>query len=112
MTQRTDSLSRELQAIFLEWGYGDEGLTLTRATKEDHATVAALAETMPLDDLVREIAVVVADVVGTAIQQKGLRPADYSKDKPVAEMLAGRIAKALPSDTFATAFQAYLRGRG
>lgn len=114
MTQRAEQLRQELQALYSEAVFGDEGLTLTRATKAQHEAVAAMAAEMVLDQLVHEVAVVAAGYLGDAVLQKGLRPADYWRDEGLAEALAQRLAKTLanPPKEYVAAFQALLRGQG
>lgn len=113
MTARADSLKQELQSLYREWS-GDEGLLLTRATEADHAEVAELVKTMPLEEIVQAVAVVLSEAVCDAVQQQGKRPADYWKDTGLAQVMAERVAKVLkePQGEYAAAFHAYMRGRG
>lgn len=115
MSVRSDKLRAELATLYSEQFLGDEGLTLTRATKAQHAEVAKLVEEMPLDTLLTEVAVVLAGSVGDAIEQRGMRAADYWRD-PLIEVLTKRLSKAMESadqsKAFVASFQATLRGRG
>ena len=113
MSERTLRLRRELDSLFTERLSGDEGLTLTTATRAQHDEVAKLVETMPLEPVLTEVAVLMASTVGDAIQQKGLRPADYWRDG-LCDILVRRLVKALgePPKECVAAFQATLRGRG
>jgi len=112
MSERSEQLRKELASLYVERMFGDEGLTLTRATKAQHEEVAKLVETMPLEPVLMEVGVVLAGLVGDAIQQQGLRPADYWRD-PLVEALTNRLVKAMAdSKEFKTSFQTVLRGRG
>lgn len=113
MSDRVKELRSELNALYEYFATGDEGLTLTRATKEDHESVAKWVAEMPLDQMTQEVAIVAAQEVSDLILSKGLRPADYWRDQQLADELAKRLAKAMvESKIFGPAFLEILRGQG
>lgn len=114
MTDRAEALRRELASLLVREWTGDEGLTLTRPTKAQNETVEQLASDFDINPLLTEMAVLVADKFSAAIQQQGMRPADYWRMTGVPETLAARISAALKGKPpeFVSAFQASMKGRG
>jgi hypothetical protein len=114
MSDRADSLRKDLDSLVQEWMFGDEGRVLIRPTKADQALVQKLAEEMPQKEMEREVAVLLAELLAVYIQQQGKRPADYWRMEGLAETVAKKLAKALQgsSDTFSSTFQATLKGIG
>lgn len=114
MTDRSEALRRELDSLLVREWTGDEGLTLIRPTKAQNEAVAKLAEDLDLAPLLTELAVLMADKFSDAVQQQGMRPADYWRMTGVPETLAARISAALKGKPpeFVSAFQASVKGRG
>jgi hypothetical protein len=113
MSERAEKLRKELTALYVERVFGDPGLTLTQPTHAQKEDVRALVAKMPLGPVLPEVAVLLAGLVADAVEQKGLRPADYWREG-LEEALAARVAKALeePPKEFGVAFRTVLRGRG
>lgn len=114
MSDRADSLRKDLDALMQEWMFGDEGRVLIRPTKADVDAVKKQAEELSEKEMQREVAVLLAELLADHIQQQGKRPADYWRVEGLAETVAKKLGKALQgsSDTFVSTFQATLKGIG
>lgn len=114
MTQRTDSLRKELDVLLKEWSFGDEGRVLIAPTKADLKLVSDAVEAMPDAQFLTEFAVLSASLVAEHVVQMGKRPADYWKNDDIPKLLARRLGKALQgdADAFVSAFKAALKGGG
>jgi hypothetical protein len=108
-----DRLKQDLDSLLREWEFSDEGRTLTTPTKANVASVEALVQEADLDNLTKEVAVVVALAIADGIASLGLRPADYWRLR-LGETVAKRLAKALaePSKEFVALVQGTLKGQG
>lgn len=113
MTERADFVRRELRSLTVEVS-GDTAATLIRPTKADAEAVEALSAEMDLSPIIGEIAILVAERFSEAVEQRGMRPADYWRMTSVPETLAKRVGKSLSEapPEFLTAFHATVKGRG
>jgi hypothetical protein len=114
MTQRTDSLRKDLNGLLKEWSFGDEGRVLIAPTKADLKAVSDAVDAMPDSQFLTEFAVLAASLVSEHVVQTGKRPADYWKNDDIPKSLARRLGKALQGDSesFVSAFKAALKGGG
>lgn len=114
MTQRTDSLRRELDSLLKEGLFGDDGRVLITPTKADAKAVLDAVEAMPEGPFLTEIATMSAAAVAEALVQQGKRPADYWKNEDIPKAVAKKLSKALQgnAEAFVSAFQATLKGGG
>jgi hypothetical protein len=113
MSVQADKLKNDLDRLFREWMSGDEGRVLIAPTKADVAAVESLVAEADLADLTKEVAIVVANAIGDAIEGIGARPADYWRLN-LGETVAKRLSKTLanPSAEFTALVQGTLKGRG
>lgn len=114
MSERSDRLKKDLDALMAEWMFGDEGRILIAPTKSDVEKAKALVADIPEKDLLTELGVVAGSMAAEAILRAGKRPADYWRVEDIHKDLAARLSKALASnpEAFATAIKASLKGGG
>ena len=112
MTDRAERIRRELRALTVE--AADTATILIQPTKAQSTAVAETASEVDVKPIIGEVAIVIAERFAEAIEQQGMRPADYWRMTAAPETLAKRIGKALSEapPEFLTAFQATLKGRG
>jgi hypothetical protein len=110
-----DALEKQLTEIFApnKSGLGGTGYILTQPTSIDASIARAVAAEVDMDQLAAAAGVVAARVLADALEQRALRPADYSDMPEVCQTMAERLVKLLPkSEAFQKAFYDALRLRG
>jgi hypothetical protein len=116
MSTKVDLLRKELESLTLaeRLGSGDEGLILIRPTKAQNEQAVYTAASFPVEQVLTDLAVVLADAYCESLEQQGMRPADFWRIDSLSETIANRVAAALkrqPSE-FSSAFRATMKGRG
>lgn len=115
MSSRRD-FKTQLEDVFGGGGQvapGGTAAVLTSPSKIDRELVAQVVKQVPLDAICKDIGAVAAREIANALQQYGLRPADFTDQPDLPAMVAKRIVgRLIRSEEFSRSFTKYLSMRG
>ena len=109
------TLEQHLHEIFApnKSGLGGTAVILTSPSSIDARIAQAVADDVDMDQLAAAAGVVAARVLADALEQRALRPADYTDMPEVCKTMSDRLVKLLSdSEAFQKAFYNALRMRG